>query len=288
MIQVGKLAPFNQWDQTMLDDLFANRLYPTGLGFVRREGFPPFDTTNGCILIIPGRYWSRRYNQISESISRYEWVLAIRTGDEENELDPYQVYHPNIRWWVQTPKVGFDYESGTRFFGVGYTPAFRNIRRHERICDVFLSAQDTHERRHECFAALADAKGVKMVHRTKSFTGGMDSAEYALWMGSAKVAPAPSGAVSPDSFRLYEALQSHTVPIADDVSPVYDSRGYWQLVHPDAPFPILTNYQDLPGYVADQLKAWPANANRVAAWWMNYKREMSRWLRHDLKELGAL
>jgi len=288
VIHVGKLAPFNQWDQTMLDDLFANRLYPTGLDFTRREGFPSSDKIDGCILIIPGRYWSSRGNQISESIARYQWVLAIRTGDEENELDPYQVYHPNLKWWVQTPKVGFTYEPGTRFFGVGYTPEFRQPRRHQRVCDVFLSAQDTHARRHECFAALADTKGVKMVQRTAGFTKGMEPAEYALWMGSAKVAPAPSGAVSPDSFRLYEALQSHCVPIADDVSPVYDSRGYWNLVHPDAPFPVIANYQDLPGYVADQLTAWPANANRIAAWWMGYKRSMSRWLTEDLTALGAL
>src|SRR5690606_17328194 len=106
-------------------------------------------------------------------------------------------------------------------------------------------------------------------------------------MNSAKVAPAPSGAVSPDSFRLYEALQSHNVPVADDVSPVYDSHGYWKMLFPDAPFPIIEDYADLPGYVEDQLALWPANANRVAAWWMRQKRAMCLWLRDDLESLGA-
>jgi len=102
------------------------------------------------------------------------------------------------------------------------------------------------------------------------------------------VAPAPSGAVSPDSFRLYEALEAHTIPIADDISPTHDSAGYWRLVFPDAPFPILDSYEQLPGYIEDQLKAWPANANQIAAWWTRQKRTMARNLRNDLKKLGAL
>lgn len=285
-ITVTRLAPGNQWDCNMLDRLFANQLYPTGLEFRRVDGYP--NHVDGCILIIPGRYWHQRANEISETLSRYDWILGIRTGDEENDFDPYSVWHNNIKWWVQTPQVGHDYDEGTRFFGVGYPPHFNHLKPSERNVDVFLSAQDTHERRTECFAAVGRAKGTKMLHRTAGFTQGMDKDEYALWMRSAKIAPAPSGAVSPDSFRLYEALESHTVPIADDISPTHDSSGYWRMVHPDAPFPILDKYEQLPGYIEDQLKEWPANVNRITAWWMRYKRQMSQWLREDLTELGAL
>lgn len=285
-ITVGRLAPGNQWDQNMLDRLFANQLYPTGLEFTRVEGYP--NKVDGCILIIPGQYWCHRAREISESLSRYEWVVIIKTGDEEGLLDPYQIYHRNCRWWVQTPQVGTEYDEGTRFFGVGYTPHFNNLKFQNRDTDVFLSAQNTHKRRHDCFDHVTRAKGKKMVQATESFTAGMDPAEYALWMSAAKVAPAPSGVTSPDSFRVYEALEAHTIPIADDISPSYDSAGYWRMVFPDAPFPILDTYDQLPGYIEDQLKAWPANANRITAWWMRQKRAMSRWVREDLEALGAL
>ena len=53
MIPVGRLAPKDQWDQNMLDLLFDNDLYYTGLTFKRIEGYPH---TDGAILIIPGRY----------------------------------------------------------------------------------------------------------------------------------------------------------------------------------------------------------------------------------------
>src|SRR5438128_265611 len=122
---------------------------------------------------------------------------------------------------------------------------------------------------------------------TAGFTQGMAPAEYAAHMTSAKIAPCPSGAVSPDSFRLYEALEAHAVPIADDVSPSYDSRGYWQMLYPGAPFPIISDYTDLPGWIDDQLAVWPTNANRIAAWWMAEKRRMAHALTDDLTALGA-
>lgn len=285
-ITVARLSPGDQWDQNMLDRLFANQLYPTGLEFQPHSGYP--NNVAGCILIIPGQYWAKRCYEISEAISRYDWVLLIKTGDEANILDPYQIYHRNCRWWVQTPDTRTEYEPGTRFFGVGYPPHFNNLKPQDRDTDIFLSAQNTHARRNQCFGQVTRARGKKMVQATPGFTKGMDPAEYALWMCAAKVAPAPSGADSPDSFRVYEALEAHAIPIADDISPTYDSAGYWRMLFPDAPFPILNTYEQLPGYIEDQLKAWPANANKITAWWMRQKRNMSRWVREDLEALGAL
>jgi hypothetical protein len=286
MITVGRLAPKDQWDQNILDRLFDNTLYPTGLEFKRHEGYP---TTSGCVLIIPGRYWWEKTNQISESISRYDWVLGIRTGDEENLFDPDRVFHRNIKWWIQTPHLGFDYPEGSRFLGVGFPPHFNNLKQQPRDTDVFLAAQNTHQRRRECFTALATVERINaVVQPTDGFTHGMACEEYATWMCSAKVAPAPSGPASPDSFRLFEALEAHTVPIADDLAPGQSEEGFWRMVFPDAPFPILNSFVQLPGYVRDQLCAWPNNSNEITAWWIRQKRDMSRWIREDLTELGAL
>lgn len=284
-ITVGALAPGDQWDQNMLDRLFSNQLYHTGLEFRRVAGYPA--NVDGCVLIIPGRYWHHRCNEISEAIDRYQWVLGIRAGDEDDQLDPYKIYHPNIRWWVQTPHTDKDYD-GARRFGVGYPPHFNKLQRQDRDTDVFLSGQNTNKRRQQCFARLSKVAGTKMVEPTAGFTKGMPPAEYALWMCAAKVAPCPAGPKTPDTFRLYEALEAHTVPIADDITSAYYSAGYWRSLFPDAPFPIFTSYADLPGYIGDQLAAWPANANRITAWWMHQKRYMSRWVREDLEALGAL
>lgn len=285
MIEVGCLAPGNQWDQNMLDLLFTNRLYPTGLEFRRRMGYPNSD---GCVLVVPGRYWFEHTLQITKVIRRYDWVLFIKTGDEEDLFDLSAIDHPNVRFWCQTPRIDREHPE-CRFFGVGFPPHFNDLSSTppDKVVDVFLSAQRTHKRRELAFDALKDFPNSN-VEATAGFTQGMPAAEYVGQMCGAKVAPCPSGAVSPDSFRLYEALEAHCVPIADDVSPAYDSEGYWRTLFPSDPFPTLTDYNDLTGYVEDQLTVWPVNANRIAAWWIHQKREMALWLQADLKALAAL
>jgi hypothetical protein len=277
VIEVGRLAPKDQWDQNMLDRLFANELYDTGLNFKRTEGYPT--GVDGCVLIIPGRYWHNRTNQISEAISAFQWVLAIRVGDEEDLFEPDRVFHRNIKWWVQSPNPSTDY-GDARLFGIGYPPHFNDLNFTERATAVFLSAQNTHDRRHECFKALDVVTVPKMVSETHGFTQGMDKNRYASLMGSAKIAPAPSGPVSADTFRLYEALESHTVPIAD-------TKPFWLNLYPDAPFPIVDNYEQLAGYINDQIEQWPANSNTITAWWMHQKRQLTKWLKQDLDDLGA-
>jgi hypothetical protein len=292
MIPVGRLAPAGCWDTNLLERLFRNELYPTGLQFKIMDGYP--NTNDSCVLVVPCRYWYEHIDEINAAIRRYSGVLFIRVGDEEDMFDVNRLEHPNIRYWIQTPRTDRHYPYGSRFFGVGFPPHFNNLSSTppDKDMDVFLSAQRTHLRRQQAFEALEHVQGSQFVKSTDGFTKswreGVGPGDYAVQMMKAKVAPAPSGAVSPDSFRLYEALEAHSVPIADDVSPAYDSEGYWRTLFPAAPFPILTDYADLPGYINDQLEVWPANANRIAAWWMRQKREMVLWLEADLKALGAL
>lgn len=268
----------------MLDDLWANRLWPTGLEFRRVEGYPPH--VDGCVLLIPGQYWHKQTDQITEAIQRFSWCLAIRTGDEQDLFDISAVSHPNVRWWTQTPRGDVD----ARLIGLGYTPHMRQLKLGypDKSTDVFLSGQRTHCRRKECFEALETWDGNKIVRPTEGFTEGFEPQEYVAGITAAKVCPAPSGPNTPDTFRLYEALQAHSVPIADDCSPAYESEGYWERLFPGCPFPILQNYESLPGYIDQALADWPSNANRIASWWIQTKRRYAYWLREDLTALGVL
>ncbi|MFC9432716.1 hypothetical protein [Nocardia sp. NPDC057030] len=284
MIPVGRLPPGDQWDCHILDLLFANRLYPTGLEFGRHEGYPDAD---GTILIVPGRYWAGREAEISDAVARYDWLLLIVTSDEESTFDATRIRHPRMRCWIQTPRVDRDY-GDARLIPLGFPPHFDDLPAPDgRPTEVFLAAQNTHTRRVEAFAALARDTHIQRVHGSAGFTLGLSPQEYVRQMCRARVAPAPSGAFSPDTFRLWEALEAHTIPIADDRSPVYDSRGYWQRTAPGTPFPVLADYADLPGYIGDVLADYPRRANRATAWWMARKRQMAQWVGDDLTALGA-
>lgn len=272
----------------MLAALLAGRLYPHGLEFEQSDA--NLADHDGIVLVVPGRYWSDGTAEITKLIARFRWVLAFRCGDEEDLFDISKVSHPNIKWWVQCPRPGRDYGTA-RFLGVGYTPHFTNLGAipPAKYGGLFLSAQCTHERRRQAFEAIysSGSETLGFVEPTSGFAQGMQPADYTQMMRQAKLAPAPAGAVSPDTFRVWEALTSHTMPIADDVSPAYDSHGFWQMLLPGVPFPVITDYTDLPGWITDQLADYPRNANRIAAWWIGEKRAMARRLREDLEELGA-
>ena len=272
----------------MVSDLLKGRLYHHGITFADHID-PP--NTDGLVLVIPGRYWYDRTAELTESLKRFRWVLAIRTGDEEDLLDPTLVVHPNIRWWVQTPRADRDY-GDARLFGVGYSPAFRALVDQpsapvmER--DAFLSAQDNHARRGDFFARLQAAELITgLIQPTSGFTEGMEPWDYVSAMTTSKAALAPSGPYTPDTFRAYEALESHTVPVVDDVSTHNPDPGYWRKLFPDAPFPIVTDLDDLVGYTLDVVDDYPRIHNRVAAWWMRRKADLSLCLRDDLESLGV-
>ena len=52
-------------------------------------------------------------------------------------------------------------------------------------------------------------------------------------MARAKTVPAPRGAVSPDSFRFYEALELGAVPITED-------EKFWHSLFDDFAIPIVS------------------------------------------------
>jgi hypothetical protein len=286
---VGRLAPaVSQWDCNMVWRLLDGSLYPHGLNIRLCEGYPH---TTGCVLIIPGRYWVGQYMKISEALTRYDWVLAFRTSDEEDLFDIQRVWHPNIRWWVQLPRTDRDY-GDARLFGSGFPAHFNKLPAQPvKDLDLFLSAQCTTPRRKQAFEAFRQVHQPNMlVDETPGFTLGMPPAEYVKCMSRAKIAAAPSGWFSPDSFRLYEALEAGAVPIADDHSCRwdYDSRGYWRRLFPDAPFPIIADYTNLQAVVDDVLTGWTGIAGEVSSWWAAQKQVYARWLREDLEAVGAL
>lgn len=285
MIPVGWLAPGNQWDTTLVKDLLDGTLYPHGVEFKHHAGYP--NTRGGIVLVLPARYWWEHTAEITAAVRRYRYVLAFRTSDEEDLFDAAAVEHPNIRWWIQTPREGRTYPEGSRLFGVGYTPHMRQLPTEPptKNLDVFISAQRTTTRRIAAFEALEHVPHSR-VEPTAGFTQGMDPAEYVDCMSKARVAPAPSGAVSPDSFRFWEALEAHAIPLPDVVSPIDGETDYWELI--GWPSVRIKDWADAPGWIDHYLESWPETANHTVAWWMRYKRQLSHWLREDLETLGAL
>lgn len=282
-------------DHFMLMDIFAEVDF-SPVGSFKYNIVGSFGEANqeGVVAVIGGT--QNKIKKLNEKLAKYKWVLLIVASDENNLFDFDGLDHPNIKVWIQTPRADKDY-GNSRFFGVGYgfSAKYRSKFTQEyllKYLDIFISGQNTHERRNVVFGELWKYKDRNITDRirikmTEGFTQGMKPLEYYRNMAQTKISPCPSGIVSPDSFRLYESLEFGAIPIADDVSPAegYDSRGYWHKLFPDAPFPIL---QDAGvGKLIDEAKEnYQQKANLIFAWWIKQKRKYAYDLVDDIRALS--
>lgn len=292
--------PGGYWDQGMVEDLLAGTLWrtttPYEFRWVIADTATPWALPEGVIVIVPGDYNAgpdalALLNAWAEAAP---WVLFIITGDELGKFDATQLTHPKRRVWKEGTFLGGAAGVDVRL-PIGYPPWFRAAVQAgghgipPRPYDVTLWGQYTHERRIAAFNALAYLPPKVMVSqlRTPGFTQGQPPMEYAKAMAMTKVALAPSGPDTPESFRLYEALEAGCIPVVDAASPRRVDHDYWLRVLGQHPLPTIRVWSDLPGYVERLLDGWPANAARVSAWWQQWKRDLAYLLYDTLVELGA-
>jgi len=282
-------------DHFMLMDIFAELDF-SPVGSLEYNIVDTFDKANNDGVVVIANGVNMKVAKLNEKLSKYKWVLLIIVSDENNLFKVNKISHPNIKIWIQTPRVGKEYDH-VRYFGVGYgfSSKYRSKYTQEYLLkptDIFISGQNTHERRNVIFSELHKYKDEHSadnieLNMTQGFTQGMKPLDYYRNMAMTKISPCPSGIVSPDSFRLYESLEFGAIPIADDISPAhaYDSRGYWNKLFPDAPFPILLD--DDIGTLIDQSKEnYQQKANIIFSWWIKQKRNYVCNLVDDIRELS--
>lgn len=271
---VNNVPPTGYWDHALIHDIFKDPR------FTEEQGA-------GAIVVMPGKNQGKHIQKINAELNKLEWVVLIVTSDEERNFPIEKVDHKNIKIWVQNPKQGRHDKYGK--WPLGYTSETRkHLKLKERTYDMFFSGQITHKRRQECFENIKNylerpgAEG--FVLKTDGFAKGLEPDVYMDYMCSTRTVPCPSGPVCAESFRLYEALEAGAIPIGDNISATGD-YDYWYYLFPDAPFPTINDYSDLPGYIEDQLDGFQAKANRIFAWWILTKRNLKHQLIQDVADL---
>ena len=278
----GKGINRGYWDQGTLERYFAGDLHVPGYTFEHHESRPD---ASGAVVVVPARYHLDPA-QLNADLADFDWCVVLLTSDEET-LHPGGIEHPNHRLWRMTPKPGME---GDRWLGEyvpphlydnlpGCEPSWRH--------DWFYAGQVNHQRRKDLLNQLKRMGGGEW-HRSRGFTQGYDPAEYAQRLTDAKVIPAPSGPATPDSFRIYEALEAGCVPIADAYAPGMVDPGYWDMVCPGHPFPVIESWSLLPEVMAETLADWPALQLECWSWWQRYTRNLAYRLDDDIRSVSGI
>lgn len=267
------------WDQGLLEDLlkdfesFEVDILPT---------IKTIDTFG--IVVIPARSHYRLVKEINKELNKLSSCILILTGDEESSFPVDKIKHNNIKIWVQNPKP--DLNDKYRKLGCGYPPQIKEFRDlPNKKLDFFFAGQITHGRRKKCVKALKNLDKGSVIE-TEGFTQGIKQQEYYKEMANSKTAPCPSGPVTVDTFRLFEALELGCIPVADNETSKKDWSGFWNWIFESiVPFPTINDYSDLPGYIQDCVGQYPRLNNKVQAWWFRYKSKLYNKIINDIIEL---
>lgn len=282
------------WDQGMLEDIFGGTMWQPATSYRFNIVDSLEEAGEGAIVVLPAPRHVDYVKQINKALASLKWVVLILTSDEEALFPVAKIKHPNMRIYLTYPFPDKHEKYGR--IGTGYPLAAREFlpQYHEqamaRPLDYFFAGQITHKRRQQLRDALEVVKEFSDHNNLKGetvysqgFTQGVEPKEYYKKLASAKIAPAPSGVITPDSFRLFEALEAGCIPIADTRDPNGRFKGnYWNwLFGEDVPFPVLEDYDQLQGYMIEARDNWVTRSNRIFAWWQGKKRDWCYKLMKD-------
>lgn len=262
---------------------------------------PPFEP---CMEVPPGEgavfsfasdLYTADFAAIQRMIDQMPWVLLIITAREAALFPWRQLVHPRKKVWLQLPNSREIVPSGTRVFGhMPHSALAVDAPPHivKKKIHWFFGGQNTNEHRRRCVSQLEKRKkGEGKILATAGFAQGAPFSEYVDLMASARIIPCPSGPVTASTFRVFEALECGSLPIADKRCPI-DSIDYdfWKhMLGYQPPFPTVLDWSEIHEHL-DRLadpKAWEKEMGEAACWWTVYKKKLRDDLQKDIDELQS-
>lgn len=236
------------------------------------------------IVVIPARQNAENIKEVNRFLSGFHGVVLILTGDEENSFPVDKIKHENIRIWQMTPVKEF--KNVDRYLPNGYTPHTQLLAEFEKEyltkpLEWFFSGQVTHAERNKLANVLQTMED-GLFNKSTGFTQGLEKREYIRNMAMAKIVPCPAGPVTPDTFRLYEALEAGAVPIILD-----KHRGYFEKVFGDNPIRSIEDWDEFPASIRWYIDTYPHYNNIVGSWWGLEKNKIFKNLMNDFQDIGG-
>jgi hypothetical protein len=252
-----------------------------------------YDHDDGAIVIINGSVQVlENMRRLSDLLIKFKWVLLVSIGDEGSGQHLEWIQHPRISIWVYDPKPG-------KHDGFHPLPAgpLRECERRtpprieEKPMDWFFSGSVRDRRWNNEIHALPKERGQVYPHH-------LGSEEYALYLSVSKVVPCRPSWSSPETCRLYDALEAGCVPIVG-IYPSQNPPGhewwrtygfdwphYWEYLFGETPpFPVIQEPTQLADAVRTALSEWPHNAQRISTWWNLYKARLKESLQAEVRRL---
>ena len=266
----------DKWDYGLLKEIFdkykVDQIKVTQIPEVDR-GF----------VVVPGPQNLGHEAKVNNEIKKLSRVVLFITGDEEGVFDISKINHPNAEIWIQYPH---EKHNSYNKIPVGVPQHLKKLVPNypSKDHDLYFGGQITHARRQQLANAIKDMPNA-LFKPTEGFAQGDKPLDYYRTLASAKIAPAPSGAVVIDSFRLFEAIEMLCLPIADRVDAKGNTIEFYQDVFGyEIPVSHVSDWSELHRLTPELLEQYPNNMHRVVSWWIKYKRDLGIKIMRQINE----
>lgn len=267
-----------QWDFGLLKDLLNGDLWKSSDWVdIEIQSVKKLPKDETAIVAIPARHHAGLESDINKELKKISKVILFLMGDEEADFDITKIKHNNIHIWVQNPHIG-KHDKYNKI-GTGYPQHIHQYlpKTFEKEYEMFFAGQITHNRRTDMVDGLQKSRiDRQKIIQTEGFTQGLEKDEYYSEMTKARFVPCPSGAVIPDSFRLFESLECMAIPVADKRLPSGDVWEYWDWLFGEiVPFPQLAEWWQIDDLYDNVKSDWHNLMHKQTAWWIQYKRKLA-------------
>jgi hypothetical protein len=275
-------AKDDNYPDTKSDFGFLQEIFDkAGIETLRVQSLPKL--SKAIVVICGGDFYTKEYVVDSE-LSKIDRVMLFVTSNETGEFQENLLSHKDIKFWMQYP---FPKHEKHNKFPLGIPSFFKsNLPEYtEKEYNVFYSGQINHGRRKELAEVLPTIDNC-VFNLTDGFMKGFEPKEYYQKFVKGRIAPAPAGNVTIDSFRLYEAIELLCLPIGDIKNAIEEDFDFWDFVF-DGRIDIAktNNWNELPKIVDNLLSDYPQNMHLLVSWWIKFKRDFAIKIVREYNEL---
>ena len=266
----------DKWDYGLLKEVFDKY----EIEQIKVTSIPK---TDRAFVVVPGPQNLGHEEDVNTQIQNLSRVVLFITGDEEGRFDITKINHPNAEIWIQYPQEQHkDYNK----LPIGAPQHLKQFIPDYPIknYDLYFGGQITHSRRQQLAKAIQTIPNA-LFKPTAGFAQGDKPIDYYRILSSAKIAPAPAGAVTIDSFRFFEAIEMLCLPIGDKINSKGDSTDFYNVMFEDKiPVSLVSNWAELRYLVPELLNQYPQNMHKMVCWWMKYKRDLGIKIMRQINE----
>jgi hypothetical protein len=263
---------FGNWDHGLISSIFDK--HPDKFEQHNLAVSPEFER---AIVVVAGR---PDVTELRQYLNKMQSGVVILTSEEDSFFDWKAAIPEHLEVWTQyySPNKS---EIKTRLL-LGAPTRLRDFKINTHLPKKYLWSfvgQVQNESRQACVNVLRNLPD-GYLQEVQWFGGQGDGAvEYQNYldiMCQSKYVICPSGSMSVDSFRLYEAIECGAIPITEIKSPRDPAWfNYWLECYPENSIIKVTEWAELKARFENEIQPHPSVMNE---WWTDYKQDLENKL----------